>query len=162
LFYMRGICRLCGAHGELSFEHVPPRSAFNNWPVFRRTFDQCLQEDGPTQERGRIQQRGFGDYTLCESCNNTTGSWYGPEYVDWARRVAPIISARPTELGMAILPLAMVRPLRFLKQCLTCLFSVNPPGFGDSHPALREFILNRSKIGLPPKYDFYLGTNTRY
>ena len=27
---MIGTCRLCGARGELTFEHVPPKAAFND------------------------------------------------------------------------------------------------------------------------------------
>jgi len=27
---VRGICHICGKHRDLSFEHVPPQSAFNN------------------------------------------------------------------------------------------------------------------------------------
>jgi len=49
-----------------------------------------------------------------------------------------------------------VRPLRFLKQCITCLFSVNPEEFGTRHPYLRQFVLNRDLRGLPPQYDVYL------
>ena len=29
-----GKCNLCGEVQQLSFEHVPPKSAFNNTPVF--------------------------------------------------------------------------------------------------------------------------------
>lgn len=29
-----GICRICGEHKRLTFEHVPPQSAFNSNPVF--------------------------------------------------------------------------------------------------------------------------------
>lgn len=28
-----GTCRICGLSGPLTFDHVPPRSAFNNRPI---------------------------------------------------------------------------------------------------------------------------------
>lgn len=29
-------------------------------------------------------QAGMGEYTICETCNNTTGAWYGAAYADFA------------------------------------------------------------------------------
>src|SRR5262245_19184544 len=99
-----GLCRLCGSVGKLSLEHVPPRSAFNATPVFLRTMEDWLQGDD-RQRRGRKEQRGFGAFTLCERCNNNTGSWYGGEYVEWARALGPQIYQRPTELREVTLSL---------------------------------------------------------
>jgi hypothetical protein len=69
------VCHICGVNGKLSFEHVPPRAAFNNRRVVKVGFDDAAHL-GPDQvPRGQIQQRGAGAYTLCESCNNWTGNW---------------------------------------------------------------------------------------
>jgi hypothetical protein len=32
---MMGVCHICGASGKLSYEHVPPHSAFNAWRIRR-------------------------------------------------------------------------------------------------------------------------------
>jgi len=78
-----GKCHLCGKVGELSFEHVPPRKAFNEKPVVKAKFDEVLGLGPDAQIKGPVQQRGMGDYTLCLKCNNDTGSWYGRSFVDW-------------------------------------------------------------------------------
>lgn len=56
-----GICHICGIHGPLSFEHVPPRSAFNDRPVAAMPFEQALHL-GPDDKlpKGEVQQRGMG------------------------------------------------------------------------------------------------------
>ena len=67
-----GQCWLCGIVGKLSFEHVPPESAFNDQRIFSDSVANILKN-----RNIRISQRGARDYTLCERCNNSTGSWYG-------------------------------------------------------------------------------------
>src|SRR5690606_32841110 len=151
-----GTCRLCGRNGKLSYEHVPPKSAFNDSIAVVRKIDQYLAEERGERTRGDLQRRGAGGYTLCEKCNNCTGSWYGDEYVSWARSIAPRVFDYKGELRQVTLSMFCVRPLRFLKQCITCLFSVNPEEFGTRHPYLRQFVLNRDLRGLPPQYDVYL------
>jgi 5-methylcytosine-specific restriction endonuclease McrA len=79
-----GICHFCGKDTKLSFEHIPPQSAFNNQPVFMKTFEEVMSDTSPFNKGGRKQQRGFGAYTLCVKCNNDTGAWHGNAYVDWA------------------------------------------------------------------------------
>src|SRR6267378_1445712 len=80
-----GKCHLCGTVGPLSFEHVPPKAAFNNRPVIAYGFDEAIKA-GPEQPKGgRIRQRGAGAYTLCNRCNNNTGKWYGRFFAGWAR-----------------------------------------------------------------------------
>jgi hypothetical protein len=38
-----GICHLCGSNGELTFEHVLPRSAFNHNPVISISYEQAFK-----------------------------------------------------------------------------------------------------------------------
>jgi hypothetical protein len=55
-----GVCRVCRrAHAKLSFEHVPPKAAFNDTPTVVYGLDDWLQrdEDGKLSG-GRIAQRG--------------------------------------------------------------------------------------------------------
>ena len=37
-----GTCHICGANGKLSFEHVPPKRAFNNKQVIRVGFNEAI------------------------------------------------------------------------------------------------------------------------
>src|SRR5437667_12057859 len=74
-----GPCCLCGVTGPLSFEHVPPQSAFNKDTVLLAEVKRMLGRDW-WPERHNLettpQERGAGRYTLCEPCNTRTGGWY--------------------------------------------------------------------------------------
>jgi hypothetical protein len=150
-----GICHICGKVGKLSFEHVPPESAFNDHRVLRVSFEQVLRQH-PDNFRGRYQQKGAGAYTLCESCNSDTGSWYGPAYADWAAQAMRILigtQARPTlEYPFRL------SPLRVLKQVVCMFFSVNLPLFQTRQPDLVRFVLNKELKSFPDHirvYAFY-------
>jgi hypothetical protein len=86
-----GICRLCGNYGKLSFEHVPPESAFNDQRILVSSFEQMLTREHPDEFKGRQQQRGAGDYTLCGKCNNDTGHWYVPAFTSWAQQAMRVV-----------------------------------------------------------------------
>lgn len=157
-----GPCHICGHTRELSFEHVPPRAAFNNRPVRVLHGLEIIKAEHDPQ-RGEVQQKGAGSYTLCERCNNETGSWYGSAYADWACH------------GLAFLPLALtapsilltyrIFPLRVIKQVLCMFFSVNRPEFREHHPYLERFVMNRYLTGLPPEIQIFgflsPGSNSR-
>ncbi len=74
-------CRVCRRNvARLTFEHVPPRAAFNSERTRVYGLEHWLQRGERGElHGGRIEQRGAGDLTLCEDCNNKTGSWYGNE-----------------------------------------------------------------------------------
>src|SRR4051812_30257519 len=83
-----GVCHLCGLYKELSYEHVPNEAAFNDRKVLLASVDEYWNR-GVAQGlkvRGKQLQRGFGAHTLCEKCNNTTGRWYGPHFVEFCRQ----------------------------------------------------------------------------
>jgi hypothetical protein len=90
------LCRRADA--RLSFEHVPPRAAFNNERTTVFDLDDWFQR-GERGELtgGRIAQRGAGDFTLCPDCNNKTGSWYGNELARAARSGVRILRESPLD-----------------------------------------------------------------
>ena len=120
-----GNCRICGVFGRLSWEHVPPEAAYNDYQVVRASQEQMTKPELWDGRRGEIQQRGSGNYTLCEPCNNKTGSWYGSEYVSWAKRGLERLQRIPPEEDRPFFVPFRGRPLRFLKQVITMFFSVN-------------------------------------
>ena len=139
-----GICRICGIEGKLSFEHVPPEAAFNDRPLVMAGMRDLIGRD-PDQPRGRTQQRGAGDYTLCERCNNRTGHWYGSAYVEWARQALMIVGAAR---GCATLYYGYrIHPLRVLKQVICMFFSANG---ARRQPDLVRFVLDPERRGLHP------------
>jgi len=152
-----GKCHLCGRTGELSFEHVPPRKAFNERPVVQVKFEDMINLGPEAQVKGPIQQRGMGGYTLCPKCNNNTGSWYCGSFIDWCYQGLDILlktNGEPT-----LIYLNYLFPLRILKQIITMFFSVNGSEFGDANPDLVRFVLNRELYNLSPKYRFFVYYN---
>lgn len=166
-----GICCLCRQNvGALTYEHVPPRAAFNNERTRVYGLDDWLRrgEDG-LLTGGRIEQRGAGDYTLCAECNNNSGSWYGSELryatASAARllREAPLVEfdAKPeptwAEIGfLQSEAQPSPHPLRFIKHVVTMLLATSPPELSTTHPELGDFVREREAIGLPDTFQFYL------
>ena len=158
-----GKCRICGKERKLSFEHVPPQKAYNQETVIEYTLESWVKNQ---KVKGKQQQGGIGAYTLCEQCNPDTGSWYGNEYFKWTSvgfDVLNFLDENPNILSnknTIAVALKDVYPLRFLKQVVTCLFSVvgiSPSStFADNNPDLVKFVLDRYQTNLPENYRFFL------
>lgn len=136
-----GICRICGLYNKLSFEHVPPKAAFNNKPIVRTTIEELERANLDYREvKGSRQQRGRGAYTLCDKCNSVTGHWYGQAFAEWAAQSLHVLHLR-LDSPQIYLPF-FIFPLRVLKQIL-CMFASQADGLAyRSHPSLRRFLLN--------------------
>jgi len=160
-----GQCRICGEQDALSYEHVPNREAYNNQTIIEYSWeDEFVKKRIATP---RIVQRGMGQYTLCQKCNNDTGHWYGGEYTGWARACFEFLKSRkpsPVEADEAVVILHDVYPLRFLKQVVVCFFSVTP-GLAQTHPGLVEYVLNKQEKHIPEDcqffMNFYFGPNPK-
>jgi len=158
-----GTCHLCGETTSLTFEHVPPKAAFNNRPVVRAPLESLIKAqglDGLDSIRGPQNQRGAGAYTLCGPCNNNTGKWYGPAYVDWAYQ--GLYALDHAQIAPSILFIFRVFPLRVIKQILCMFLSANPPGVGKHNHELARFVLNRQHKWLPTWIRIYVAlTNSK-
>lgn len=158
-----GICRICGRNRKLSFEHVPPQKAFNSATVIEYKLSDVQDT---RRAKGKLRQGGVGQHTLCESCNNDTGSWYGGEYVSWAEIGYEILHRQSNQYDGKVLPnmvaitMFSVYPLRFLKQVITCFFSVAgqaPSGaFASRNPGLASFVLDKRKKPLPSDIQIFM------
>jgi hypothetical protein len=162
-------CRICRqGEAQLSYEHIPPRAAFNDEPTTVYGFDDWLNRSSDGElPGGRIEQRGAGARTLCERCNNNTGSWYGTELKRAANTAATLLMNAPLKEFDSLLEhrWAQVRlkqsgtgpdPLRFIKQVVTMLLATSPPELTLNHPELGDFVLDRMRTGLSDRYRFYL------
>ena len=87
-------CRICGRYTELTFEHVPPKAAFNNCPVVGKHILELINKDPDNylDGKGHKYQRGVGAYTLCSKCNSNTGGWYGGAFAEWAHQSLNILT----------------------------------------------------------------------
>ena len=150
---MIGVCHICGMSGKLSYEHVPPHSAFNDKPVLYTTLLKLMNKENLDGITGKKLQRGAGAYTLCERCNSLTGHWYGDAFADWAHQAMNITSA--TRRQTTLLHHFHIFPARIIKQITCMFFSVNSPDFRLAHPALVRSVLNRDTKYWPSNMHLY-------
>lgn len=150
-----GKCHICGNHSKLSFEHVPPRSAFNDHPVFLADINELIGKwNGEIRNiKGKIHQLGAGNYTLCERCNSDTGAWYGNAFADWAYQAFRVLHF--TKGKPSLYYQFRIFPLRVLKQIICMFFSANGDSFCDIHPNLVKFVLSREEKHLSPEIRIY-------
>jgi hypothetical protein len=66
------ICHVCGEHKKLSFEHVPPKAAFNANPILRAEFEKALASENIDELRCKVHQRGSGAYTTAATTKMRT------------------------------------------------------------------------------------------
>ena len=149
-----GPCHLCGEVGPLTFEHVPPRAAFNDRPVIRADYEKLLNSRPGAKVRGPVQQLGAGAYTLCARCNNTTGALYAPAFIKWCGEGMRILSRAPNRQPALSYPI-WASQLETIKQIVTMFFSVNAPTFQEANPELVRFVMNPRLRGLSPRYRIF-------
>jgi hypothetical protein len=155
-----GTCHICGVTAKLSFEHVPPEAAFNDRRILRTSFEKILASVSLDELPGKLQQRGAGEYTLCERCNSNTGSWYGSAYARWAHQAMRYIYLAKGRPSLSY-PYNLF-PLRVLKQIVCMFFSVNGPLFQQHQTDLVKFVLDRYSKAFPKHvrvYAFYTFVN---
>lgn len=134
----------------LSFEHVPPRAAFNDQRVFETNIQKMLagEWDGkPQPPQGKWVQAGAGKHTLCEKCNNDTGSWYGSAYVAMARQALELVTRSGGTASLAY-PYRIF-PLRVLKQVMAMFCSACGPSLQERFPDIPRFVLHRERRYMP-------------
>ncbi len=123
-----GICHICGNYGELTFEHIPPQKAFN-WQRAKiyNGYEALNKINGEPAKFINLQQ-GMGKYSLCEHCNNTTGSWYAQTYRDIAMDVVKYLHNNdPLKHGDVVTFTFKECPiLRFVKQVIAMFCSLLP------------------------------------
>lgn len=152
-----GKCRICGETGPLTFEHIPCRKAFNNHTVLETKILELIGREHLDDLRGPQNQKGSGAFVLCDSCNYLSGTWYGNEYIRWAKQGMELIP-QTVVCPSVILP-AVLCPLNVLKQIVSMMCSVNSPEFADARPWVRKFVLNRHSREWDPYFRIYMNLN---
>ena len=147
-----GNCRICGIHAKLTFEHVPPRAAFNDCPAVGKHILELINKDPDNYFNGKqhTSQRGAGAYTLCQKCNNDTGAWYGTAFANFAHQSLDIL--KDTKGQPSLYYPFRIYPLRVIKQIITMFFSVNDNLFRGNHPDLVKFVLSKYENHLNPDF----------
>lgn len=97
------------------------------------------------------EQRGTGRYSLCQSCNNKTGSWYGEEYVKFVEGFHYLMQKEKPEPGMIMhVEEATFRPLPVLKQIVSMFCSLHQIDENNElFDLLRAFVLDKTARNFP-------------
>ncbi|MCK9204421.1 MAG: hypothetical protein M0P58_08330 [Bacteroidales bacterium] len=157
-FKTYGTCAICGHEGKLSFEHVPPQAAYNDSPIFVQGHVHLTEQTSPLYGKKMKSNRGSGGYTLCESCNKKTGSWYGSAFNDFVHQGMAIIGQYKHPVPV-ITGTYKIKPLNVIKQIITMFLAIEKGGILRADTNLIDFILNKSKTQLPSRYGVYLYSN---
>lgn len=150
-----GICRICGRYKKLTFEHVPPQSAFNTNPVFFQKSVHLHNKKSFLYGKRIRSNQGAGDYYLCRSCNNLTGSRYGDNYKKFAYMGMMALTNRIWASKNITFEYA-IQPLNILKQVLSMFMSLDGGGELLSLKGLTEFIMDKNSQDLPPNIRIFM------
>jgi len=147
---IQGSCKICGKQGELTFEHVPPRAAFNGIKYAEISPGEVIklvsdENRMPWDINGLdmvYKQGGVGGYYLCKTCNNSFGAWYIKEYIRFANTFHNILVESQTEgFQRLTFRIYQFRPLPIFKEIMTMFCDINNSCFNDNE--LRNFLLTR-------------------
>ncbi|WP_157486115.1 hypothetical protein [Flavobacterium soli] len=155
-----GICRICKKNTELSFEHIPPKAAFNKYTKFRSVpYLEYVTNShkGDYKPKAKLQQGGLGSYCLCKNCNSFLGTNYVPEYFKMAHICKTITQEK--DFDRAIFTTIDISPMRFLKQVLSMFICMNDSDFTNDNPQLLEFIRNPKSQILPKRFRLFMYLN---
>lgn len=123
------ICALCGKYfDDLSFEHIPPKSAFNNNPAKGYSGKELIGKNSAPWITDGLQfenmQKGMGKYSLCHECNNNTGSWYVNAYQKFAMIFSDILKENEDRPNVGV-KINNMFPLQIIKQVISMFCSIN-------------------------------------
>lgn len=156
---IEGHCWLCGRWANLTREHIPPRSAFNDRPILLCAVEENSVKTGRLEWAGKVEH-GLIVRSLCGECNSRGGAKYGSHYADYIARVAPAVERARD--GEQIVISGVRRPLSILKQIMQSFVSANGPDFVIANPWIRKFIRNSRNNEWPLSLFAYIfTTNSR-
>lgn len=142
-----GICALCGQVGKLTFEHIPPRAAFNDHHVNSVRGDVYYKalttERLPWNLDGmryKSNQRGSGGYYLCERCNSVLGGKCVEQYVLFAEAAAYYLHNTGAQTGQSIeLDIKSFCPGGFIREIMSMFCCVNREWESDLFSDMRSY-----------------------
>lgn len=150
-----GICHLCGDYKELTFEHIPPQSAFNNRPIFIKKYEHQFDKTSFVYGKSIRSNKGAGSYCFCKSCNNNTGTWYANDFTEFVIQAHDYFKNTNSINRFNFINFTF-KPLNVLKQILTMFLGVEHIGVLREDKELVSFLLNKESDQLPDKYQIYI------
>ncbi len=148
-----GVCKICGLKKELSKEHIPPQSAYNDFYGKEFKGEEVLSQLSSTRLPWELNglkykyfQSGYKTTTICEECNKFTGSKYGRDYVKFIHDVGDLLQENKIISNTEyIMKIENCYPLRIFKQMISQFCSIT----SIAKSGVKEFILNAESKKFP-------------
>lgn len=150
-----GKCFLCSKYGELTFEHTPPKAAFNDQPIYIQKHEHLFNENSPVYGKSMRSNRGAGSYSLCKTCNNNIGTWYSNDYSEFVKQGVRYFQKKTVVNRVNNLSFE-IKPLNVLKQILVMFVTIDHMGYLNRDKELVNFLLEKENQNLPEKYGIYI------
>lgn len=107
-----GRCNVCGAHGPLTEDHIPPKGVSRLGQVAMMHVTDLLSIRRPNKST-RYSQNGVKYRTLCKRCNNERlGLGYDPALIEFTRQVRSYLDSAlylPAQMSFRTQPNRLVR-----------------------------------------------------
>ena len=81
-------CNICGTYGKMTWDHVPPKAAYNETSAKVNTAFSGMPEENAYQKK---YQNGIKFRSVCQKCNNELLSQYDTVYANFINKVASIL-----------------------------------------------------------------------
>lgn len=150
-------CALCGNIGKLTFEHIPPRCAFNNKLIHVQKHEHLMDENNLLFGKKMRSHKGFGKQSLCASCNNSTGNWYAKDFCEFAEQGMKILHAKKDPYVVS--GDYVLKPQNVLKQILMMFISVDSSGALRNLDGVVDYLMDKTSIAFPEDIDIYIYSN---
>lgn len=152
-----GNCSLCGIYSDLTFEHIPPRSASNKSTRYTEVpYLEFLKDNSKKPFKGKVQQGGTGFYSLCNKCNTFLGTKYVASYTKLSTSLIDLITREESNFKLVVHDF---QPAKVLKQIAAMFISVNQSRFVDQHEDLKNYVRDPNSKVLPEHFRFFIYLN---
>ncbi|RWX46537.1 hypothetical protein H206_00319 [Candidatus Electrothrix aarhusensis] len=137
-------CHICLKSKDLTYEHVPPKKAYNQ---YNKLWDR-LQLKKNISSRTFQARGGFRVHTLCKSCNNEICSLYAKEYISMVKQLVEKPQIFDKEGEAKIFSIEINR-LFVAKEIATMILATEPLSFARHNYDLRKFVLDKTYKSKP-------------
>lgn len=107
-----GTCNICGTHGLLTEDHIPPKGASRLKQVEMINIVDLLSVERP-KKSARFSQNGVSYYTLCGKCNNERlGHGYDPTLITLSKDIRVYLESAlylPARMNVKTKPNRLIR-----------------------------------------------------
>lgn len=152
---IEGNCSVCGEYGKLTYEHIPPQSAFNNSRIKVKTHENLFENKSFLYNKHKTLNRGFGKFCLCSSCNNFFGNAYCKDYISIVKQCTDYYENNNLT-NINNIPLK-IKPLNVLKQIIAIYVCLNNGVIdNEDKESIKFFLLDKENQNLPDKYSIFI------